>query len=181
VDVSWQVLRIHALFDRPPWLSLWEEDVRLPSGLVIPGYLRMTARDYAMTFALTLDGTVPLVCQYKHGVGQPIYDLPAGYLDSPDEPPLAAAQRELQEETGLVAPHWESLGSLPIDTNRGDTCAHIFLALDAHHAGPPQLDPSEALEVTYHLTGELREMVRRGEIVSLASVAAIMLALDRPL
>ncbi len=179
--MPWQVLRTHSLFDRPPWLSLWEEDVRLPSGLVIPGYLRMTARDYAMAFALTLDGAVPLVCQYKHGVGRPIYDLPAGYLDSPDEPPLAAAQRELQEETGLVAPRWESLGSFPIDTNRGDTCAHVFLALDARAEGSVHLDPSEALEVTYHAPGELREMVRRGEIVSLASVAGIMLALDRSL
>ena len=177
--LPWQVLQTRPLCDRPPWLSLWEEDVRLPSGVLITGYLRMTGRDYAMAFALTLDGRVPLVCQYKHGVGEPVYDLPAGYLDGPSEPPLAAAQRELREETGLVAPHWEALGAMPIDTNRGDTRAHPFLARGARLAGPPALDASEEIEVSYHSPGELREMVRRGEIVSLASVAAIMLALDR--
>jgi 8-oxo-dGTP pyrophosphatase MutT (NUDIX family) len=176
--LPWKILEARPLLDRHPWLSAWEEDVQLPNGLIIQGYLRATARDYAMAFALQTDGTVPLVRQYKHGVGRPIYDLPAGYLDSSDESPLAAAQRELREETGLVAGTWHSLGRLVIDTNRGDASAHLFLALDARFDGPPALDSSEALEVTYHTPAELRDMVHQGQIESLASVAGIMLALE---
>ena len=99
----WDTLASRPLLDRRPWLTVWEEDVRLPDGAMIHGYLRSRARDYAMIFALLADGTVPLVRQYKHGPGRPSYDLPAGYLDGPDEAPLAGAQRELHEETGLVA------------------------------------------------------------------------------
>jgi len=131
-----------------------------------------------MVFAVLADGTVPLVRQYKHGPGRPSYDLPAGYLDRPDEPPLAGAQRELHEETGLVADRWQSLGHLVIDTNRGEDRAHIFLALGARHEGMPHLDPTEALEVSYHPPDALREMVLRGDIDSMASVAGILLALD---
>jgi 8-oxo-dGTP pyrophosphatase MutT (NUDIX family) len=174
----WDTLVSRPLLDRRPWLTVWEEDVRLPDGAIIHGYLRSRARDYAMVFALLADGTVPLVRQYKHGPGRPSYDLPAGYLDGPDELPLSGAQRELHEETGLVADRWQPLGHLVIDTNRGEDRAHIFLALGARHEGTPHLDPTEALEVSYHTPSALREMVRGGVIDSMASVAGIMLGLS---
>jgi len=175
---SWDTLASRPLLDRPPWLTVWEEDVRLPDGTVIHGYLRSRARDYSMVFAVLADGTVPLVRQYKHGPGRPSYDLPAGYLDGPEEPPLAGAQRELHEETGLVADRWQPLGHLVIDTNRGEDRAHIFLALGARREGTPHLDPTESLEVSFHTPGALRAMVFRGEIDSMASVAGILLAFE---
>ena len=174
----WKILTTRPLFSRPPWLELWEENVRLPNGTMIEGYLRTCARDYAMVFALLVDGTVPLVQQYKHGVGQLSYDLPAGYLETPDELPLAAAQRELREETGLTAPWWEPVGHLVVDTNRGGTRAHIYLARGAQLNASQDLDPTEALEVSYHTPAKLRAMVHRGEIDSMASAAAIMAVLD---
>lgn len=175
----WRTLASRPLLDRTPWLAVWEEDVQLPDGQQITGYLRTAARDYAMVFALRTDGVVPLVRQYKHGTGADSLDLPAGYLDSPEESPLAAAQRELHEETGLVADHWLPLGRLVIDTNRGDNRAHLFLALDARHEGSPHLDPTEALEVSFHTPAQLLELIRCGAIDSMASVAGIMLALPR--
>jgi 8-oxo-dGTP pyrophosphatase MutT (NUDIX family) len=174
----WNTLASRPLLDRRPWLTVWEEDVLLPDGAIVHGYLRSRARDYAMVFALMTDGTVPLVRQYKHGPGRPSYDLPAGYLDGPDELPLSGAQRELHEETGLVADRWQPLGHLVIDTNRGEDRAHIFLALGARHEGAPHLDPTESLEVSYHTPDALCTLVRSGAIDSMASVAGIMLALS---
>jgi 8-oxo-dGTP pyrophosphatase MutT (NUDIX family) len=174
----WRVLETRPIFDRRPWLTLWEEDVELPGGAEIKGYLREVGRDYAMVFAVLPDGTVPLVRQYKQGIAGPSYDLPAGYLDSSDEPALHAAKRELREETGLMAETWRPLSHAVIDSNRGDTRAHLFLALNARPGGAQELDPSEALEVSFHTPADLREMVTSGVINSLASVAAIMTALD---
>jgi 8-oxo-dGTP pyrophosphatase MutT (NUDIX family) len=174
----WEALAARSLLERSPWLSVWEEDVRLPNGLVIQGYLRTCSREYAMTFALLADGTVPLVQQYKRGPDRLVYDLPAGYLDTPDEPPLIAAQRELREETGITAGRWRELGHPVIDTNRADTRAHLFLALDARQTVAQQLDPTETLTVSYHTPSELRSLVLSGAIDSLATVAAIMTALQ---
>lgn len=173
----WRTLASRPLLSREPWLTVWEERVQLPNGLIIPDYLRARARDYAMVVAVLADGAIPLVRQYKHGVGRSLYDLPAGYLDGLEEP-LTGAQRELREETGLVAADWRLLGQLVIDTNRGNDRAHIFLARNARPGGKPELDPTEAIDLTFHTPAELRAMVIGRQIESMASVAGIMLALD---
>ncbi len=174
----WQILADRPLIDRQPWLTVWEEDVELPNGHRIEGYLRARSREYAEIFALLENGTVPVVRQYKHGIGRESFSLPAGYLDGPDEAPLAAARRELREETGLTAEHWRALGSYVLDTNRSDARAHFFLATGARADGPQQLDATEDIEVTYHTLPELRAMLAEGAFDSLPTVAIVLLGLD---
>ena len=173
----WQILSSKVLVDRRPWLRLIEQDVRLANGHVIEGYLLAETREYAEAFALTDDGRVPLVRQYKHGVGKLSYDVPAGYLDAGEEP-LACAKRELLEETGYAAGEWQHLSSVVLDTNRGRARAHLFLARGAHRVAAPHLDDTEDLAMQLHTPAELLAMVRSGEIDAVASVACIMLAMD---
>lgn len=175
--LPWEVLSARPLVSRPPWLRLWEEDVRLPNGEVIAGYLRSQSRDYAAVFALMEDGTVPLVSQYKHGKGAVSLDLPAGYLDAADESPLTAARRELEEETGITAAAWQPMGALVLDANRGNMRCHLFLAKGAVGDGSQHLDITEDLTVSFHRPSELLRMVLSGRIDSISSVAGILLAL----
>jgi ADP-ribose pyrophosphatase len=169
----WLVRATRPLVNRPPWLTVWEEHVALPNGMEIADYVRCIGRDYAVIFALTDDGVAPMVSQYKHGMGAVSLDLPAGYLDA-GESPLAAAQRELLEETGLAADEWRSLGQFVVDTNRGDTAAHLFFARGARPAGPQALDESEEITVTYHTPGDLMQKLSAGEIRSLATATGIL-------
>ena len=76
--------------------------------------------------------------EYKHGPGRVVLHLPAGYLE-PGEEPLAAAQRELREETGYEAGVWTSLGALYEDGNRGMSIGHHFLAQNARQVARPPL------------------------------------------
>jgi ADP-ribose pyrophosphatase len=175
--LPWEVLSSRPLLSRPPWLRLWEEDVRLPGGEIIDGYLRSQSRDYAAVFALMEDGTVPMVSQYKHGKGAVSLDLPAGYLDSAEELPLTAARRELEEETGVIAPAWQSMGRLVVDSNRGDTRCHLFLATGAVRDGSQHLDTTEDLAVSFLRPDELLNLVLSGRIDSMGSVAGILMAL----
>ncbi|MBC8447294.1 MAG: NUDIX hydrolase [Chloroflexi bacterium] len=175
---TWTVTNSTLLLDRAPWLRVWEQDVTLLNGSRIAGYLLTEGRDYAMIFALTADGRVPLVRQYKHGIGQAVYELPGGYLDDGEEP-LACAQRELLEETGYVCQRWQSFGSLVVDSNRSHDRAHLFLGTGAHRVAAPRLDETESLTCTLHTPAELWAMVHDGEIETLATVAGILRALDR--
>ena len=123
-DSPWRVLKTTMLADRRPWMRLSEQDVVLPSGVHIEGYLVLEQRGYALVVAETENG-IPLVRQYKHGLQMSSIDLPGGYLNEGEEP-LNAAQRELLEETGIVANIWIHLGSLVLDNNRGNARAHFF-------------------------------------------------------
>lgn len=73
-------------------------------------------------------GLVWLVRQYRIAMGRPVLEIPAGKLDATDEAPLAAAQRELREELGMEASHWESLGSLDPSPGYTDEVIRLFAA-----------------------------------------------------
>ena len=91
-DTTWQVLAERVLVERPPWLRLSEQDVRLPDGRMIEGYLVAQAPPYAIIFAVDGDGRIVTVEEYKHGPGLVVVHLPAGYMET-GEDPLLAAQR----------------------------------------------------------------------------------------
>ncbi len=103
-------------------------------------------------------------------------ELPAGYMDD-GEKPLAAAQRELREETGFTAESWHKLGVFYKNSakTRGDN-VHLFLALDAKKTVEQDLDENENIEVIVKPFKEIFEMARQGEIKGSDSALAIMLA-----
>jgi 8-oxo-dGTP pyrophosphatase MutT (NUDIX family) len=172
----WTVLEEHHLLDFSPWLRVIRQKVQLPNGVVIDDYVLTPGRDYAMVVALNTRDEVLVVRQYKHGLGRAVYDFPAGYLDHPGEPPLAAAQRELREETGYAADTWISLGAFALDTNRSGTRAHFFLARDLTQVGEQALDPTEALVFEWRPAADLLPLMHSGDMPGIGCPAAWGLA-----
>ncbi len=173
----WQVLASETVADFSPWLTVIRQRVRLPNGVVIPDYVLTPARSYSMVVALTGAEQVLLVRQYKHGLGQAVYDFPAGYLETPDEDPLACAQRELREETGYAAEAWTALGAYHLDTNRGTAAAHLFLARGLTRVAEQHLDATEALTVHTVPRAAILDLLTSGQMPGLACPAAWGLAL----
>ena len=175
----WQVLQTETVFNQAPWLRVERQAVRLANGQIIPDYLLTPSRDYSMIVARTDADEILLVRQYKHGLGRVVLDFPAGYLDGPDEDPLACAQRELREETGYAARHWVALGHFAMDSNRASSGAYLFAAHGLTRVAEPQLDPTEVL---HHLTRRARDipgLLASGEMPTLACAAAWGLAAPR--
>jgi ADP-ribose pyrophosphatase len=175
--LPWEVLHSETVADFSPWLKVVRQRVRLPSGVVIPDYVLAPGRSYSLVVPLTDDGHALLVRQYKHGLGRTVYDFPAGYLDTPEEDPLACARRELLEETGYTAQHWTALGGYVLDTNRSDMTAHLFLAEGLRHAAEPRLDDTEALTQHRVPQSAIPELLRSGAMPNVACAAAWGMAL----
>ena len=172
---EWKVLKSTLLIDRRPWISMSEQDVILPNGAHIDGYITWEEREYALIVALT-DKGIPLARQYKHGVQSFSLDLPGGYLND-NESPLAGAKRELIEETGLTADNWIHLSSLVLDNNRGTARTHLFLASDIYTKSLPDLDETEELTIDFYTWTQIESMVNQGHITSLPTVAALYMAM----
>jgi len=127
-------------------MEVGEEKVELPDGREIDGFLWIRTRDFVAMVAVTERDEVILVRSYKHGPRTVSLAVPAGYIEEGEEP-LAAAKRELQEETGYASEDWVSLGRYVIDGNYGVSTEHIFLARGAREVSEPASGDLEEMEV----------------------------------
>lgn len=176
---AWQVLTETTLIEQR-WLEVREQRVRLANGHEIERFHLIENPSWAAVLCLTEQREVVFVRQYRHGLGGPSLELPAGALD-PREPPMAGAQRELREETGFEAPLFEPLVSLAPEPARSTTLAHFFLARSAKRVAAQALDSSEELEVLLVPVSEVFGLIEARHIVHAAHVAAILLAERRGL
>jgi len=177
--VPWRVLSRTPLLERA-YLSVRQDRVRLADGREIDDFCVVESPDWAAVLCVTEDERVPLVRQYRHGIGQVSWELPAGALE-PDEEPLIGAQRELLEETGFTAASWQPLLVASVDPARQVSRAHFFSARGGRLAGAPMLDATEDLETVLVGKPELLAMIERGELVHGIHIAAILTAARRGL
>ena len=114
--------------------------VALPNGKTA---LREVVRHNGAVAIVPVDeaGNVTLVRQHRVAINRFTWEIPAGKLETPEEDPFSAAQRELEEETGLRAAHWRKL--TVIDTTPGFCTERISLYLAtglSQHAAHPDAD-----------------------------------------
>ena len=124
--MTWQTLASRPVYENR-WLSVREDDVIGPGGRGIYGVV--TVRHPAVFIvAVDADDRVCFVEIDRYATGGPSIEVPAGGTDG--EEPLIAAQRELREETGLVAESWTQLGSMNALNGVANAPEFVFLARD---------------------------------------------------
>jgi 8-oxo-dGTP pyrophosphatase MutT (NUDIX family) len=159
------------------FLRLRVDRVELPSGIVVDEYYVRESRGFCVVFALTVDGDVLLVRQYKHGAAQIVIELPAGMIDA-DESPAACAARELTEETGYTGSPPEFVRTFFADPTNATAQFHLFVVRDAVCTRAPQFDVTEDIEVQLASVDEVRAMALDGRISGASQVAAVLVSLN---
>lgn len=171
----WRVVARRMALDARPWLRGWFEDIALPDGRVIENFVSLEMPDVAVVVALTSHGDVVVERGYKHGPRRACVSLPAGYVESGEEP-LDAARRELREETGYVSDDWVPLGRFTADGNRGGGVSHLYLAQASRLLADPDAHDLETVTVDVMPFSDLLSAVRSGDVAVLSNAAAIGLA-----
>lgn len=92
---------------------------------------------------------VALIQQYRHPIRHRDWEIPAGLLDVPGEPPIETARRELAEEVDLVAGAIEPLLAIYTTPGGNDEVVHIFLARELSPA--PEVHAREQEEADIRL------------------------------
>lgn len=119
-----------------------------------PGAVAIVAHD---------DEHVWLVRQPREPVGDPaLLELPAGKLDADGEEPLDTAKRELAEEIGKAADHWEHLVSFWSSPGFSDERVHVYLATGLRDE-PAEAEENERIEIEAVPLADLDALIERCE------------------
>lgn len=158
---------------RNRWISVREDEVIRPDGSDgIFGVVEMTPG--VSILPIGSDGSVHLTKEFKFGVGRYSLEVVSGGID-PQESPLAAAKRELEEEIGATARSWIDLGITDPFTSVVVSQQRLFLARDLHWTEPRPED-TEQIELVICPLAEAISMVERSDITHTPSALLILKA-----
>ncbi len=162
--LNWKLLRSEYLF-REPWLTVRRDTCETPSGVLVPEYYVLEYPDWVNAMAVTEDGKVLLVRQYRQAVGKVLLEIPGGVMDPEDESPEIAMRRELLEETGYEFKDMHFLGVVSPNPSTHTNTVHMYLATGGKKIQEQQLDFNEEIEVEAVTIAETEALLKRNEFL----------------
>ena len=175
---AWRILKSDVLLDRPPWLRVSVEKVRLPDGRIVDDYHQVELQDFTAVFVLDVEGKILAIRSYRHALGKETLNLPGGVLE-PGETPLEGARRELLEETGHEAENWRDFGVYIGNSSKGCGTYHFFYADQARKVKEPDSGDLETQEILAWNHRQMEAAVDEGSIQSVGTLALVLKGLRR--
>ena len=158
----WERLRGELLADHRI-LRVRQDRSRSPRTGAEHDFIVLEMANWINIVPVTEEGRVVMIRQYRHGTGEVGLEIPGGVID-PGEEPLAAARRELREETGYAAGEIAAIGQVAPNPAMQDNRCFSFLARGAYWEGVQELDAGEDIEVVEIERREIPQLIETGEI-----------------
>lgn len=159
---KWRVLSSRDVLNSP-WLHIQEQSVETDRGNLIPDYYVGSKSDFVMVLAVTTDGQMILLNEYKHGMRDYVWNCPAGGV-KPGESPEEAATRELLEETGYVTDELERVGTFAVSSGWLSDKAYLFIGRNAHRVREQRIERGESIQVHLEKAEDVQRMIRENII-----------------
>jgi 8-oxo-dGTP pyrophosphatase MutT (NUDIX family) len=157
----WKTLKSKIIFQNP-WLLLRQDDVITPAGK--PGsYTLLEARPFVIIVAMDGDNLV-MIKQHRYPIDGTTIEFPAGGLEESEEP-LAAAKRELKEETGYEAADWTDIGEFYELVSISRQKGYLFLAQELHSTENHHMEEEGIEELISVSINEFEDMIRENKII----------------
>lgn len=184
--LEWEEIRTeHIVQDE--WIDIRRSAYRFPDGSVFEPFYSYSRRNYVVVVASDTEGNYLCVRQYRQGIHEVTTEFPAGGIERKDgrqygsddmsaEDALAAAKRELLEETGYESDEWKHLLTVPSNATIADNYAYLFAAENCRKVAGQDLDETEFLNVTSHTGQEIENMIRAHKFQQAVHILAWLLS-----
>lgn len=183
-NLAWEEISTeHIVQDE--WIDFRRSAYRFPDGTVFEPYYSYSRRDYVVIVASDEEGNYLCVRQFRQGIKEVTTEFPAGGIERAggkegnpafSEDALAAAKRELLEETGYQSEEWEHLLTVPSNATIADNYAFIFTAKNCRKSGEQRLDETEFLHVRKYNGRELETLIEKGGFQQAVHIMAWLLS-----
>src|SRR5687767_11041046 len=174
----WKTLSSEYLFN-DLWFKVRRDRCESPTGKIIDPYYVYEFTDWVTAVALTEEGKVVMVRQYRHGNAQISLELPGGCVDADDKNTEESVRRELMEETGYAFKSVEYLGKTSANPSTNNNWMYMFLVKGGVKTGEQQLDQNEEIKVELYTLDELKKLVDEQKIIQAMHVTCIYYALKK--
>lgn len=152
-------------------INLYKDTVEINGNIAEWDYIHHDGA--AAVVAVTEDGKLVMVRQYRNALDRFTLELPAGKLDDPEEPTLECARRELEEEAGYNTDDFEYLLTVNTTVAFCNEKIDIYLARNLRKSAQ-HLDEEESIDVELWRIEDLQQMIYEGKMTDSKTVAGIM-------
>ena len=186
-DLLWEEISTEHIV-KDEWIDFRRSAFRFPDGRIFEPYYTYSRRNYVIIVPSDEEGNYLLVRQFRQGIRKVTIEFPAGGIERKDgkeyggeddlntEDALAAAKRELLEETGYTSDEFVHLLTIPANATIADNYAHLYMAKNCRKVAGQSLDEMEFLNVEKYTAEEIEDMIAKGEFLQAMHITAWLLA-----
>lgn len=176
-NLSWKKLS-STYIHKGPWATLRTDKCEMPDGRIVDDYYVLEYPNWVNAVALTQEGNVLMVRQYRHAAGIVSLEIPGGVIDG-DEAPIDAMRRELLEETGYRFDDIEPIATIYANPSTANNQTFCYLAKGGIKVQGQSLDEHEELIVEEYTIAEVKQLLATNEIKQALHCTALFYALSK--
>ena len=161
--MKWKILSSEYL-SKHQYFTARKDKCETPDGKIIEEYFVVELPTTVCAVAITEEGKVLMVKQYRHPIEETILEIPGGFIDK-GETPEEAVKRELKEETGFEFSSVIAVGKIAANPGVLNNFTYFFLAQGGLKTSVQKLDANEELTVEEISVQELKDLFLENKIV----------------
>ena len=176
-DLTWKTLSSKYVH-KGPWATLRTDKCEMPGGHIVEDYYVLEYNNWVNAVALTNEGNVIMVKQYRHAAGIVSLEIPGGVIDDGEEPEHAI-RRELLEETGYQFKNLELLCVAYANPSTANNHTYCYLATGGVKVQEQQLDEQEELVVETYTVAGVKQLLADNKIAQALHCTGLFYALGK--
>jgi len=176
-NLRWKKLSSQYVYN-DNWFKARADSCEFPDGRIIEPYYVVELPDWCNVIVVTKDERIIMVRQYRYPIDQTTIELPGGIIEK-NEDPLAAAKREMEEETGYTSDDIEFLLKLAPNPAINTNTAYFFLAKNAVAAIAQKFDAFEDIDIVSFSKEEIIQLLKENKMQHGVQIGPLYEALVR--